>query len=580
MPRAKIAALILTVCFGFAAMAGPQPAPAGGYYADKLGLQLYSLHEELADNLLGTLEQVAALGIRNVEIYGLIGRTPAQFKQKLDEVHLRAVSYHVQLAELQNDVPGIIAAARTLGIGYIGVAWIKPASAGPNEGITAHDVDVAAEAFNKACPALKEAGMHVFYHMHGFEFRRDETGRTLLDRFLAETDPACVELQMDVFWVAQAGQDPVKLMRLYPDRIKLLHLKDIRKGAVLGEMAGHAPKEDFVPLGEGTVDWPKLLTAAQQSGLAWYILEDESADVIAQLKRSIRYLADHPPAKLKSHVEIFDMKTRKISEIFSGDGVWEAPNWSPDGRSLLINSDGKLYRLDAAGGKPTEIPLGGLIANNDKGYSPDGKSIVFSAAKDAHSPSLIYRAAADGKGVAPIDSDGPSYFHGWSPDGKQVALVAPRAGHFHLYARAADGTGQDRPLTAAAANDDGPDYSPDGTWIYFNSDRSGGWDIWRMPKDGAGPNDAKAERLTSDDWEDWFPHPSPDGKHLLLISFPAGVKSHGARLDGMALRLTSPQGGPLETLLTFYGGQGSLNVNSWAPDSQRFAFVRFEEIKP
>lgn len=578
MPR-KLAALILSLCLGVAARADQPPPPAGGFYADRLGLQLYSLHEELADNLPATLAQIAALGIRNVEIYGLIGRTPAQFRMKLDEAHLRAVSYHVQLADLQNDVPGIIDAARTLGIGYIGVAWIKPASAGPDEGITAHDVDVAADAFNKACPALKAAGMHVFYHMHGFEFRRDETGRTLLDRLLAETDPSCLELQMDVFWVAQAGQDPVKLMRLYPDRIKLLHLKDIRKGAKIGEMAGHAPKQDFVAMGEGTIDWPHLLSAARQSGVEWYMLEDESADVIPQLKRSIRYLEEHPPARLRSHVEIFDLGTRKVSEIFAGDGVWEAPNWSPDGKSLLVNSEGRLYRLDAAGGKPVEIPLGGLLANNDKGFSPDGASIAFSAARDAHSPSLVYRAAADGKAIAPIDRDGPSYFHGWSPDGRQVALVAPRGGYFHLYARAADGSGQDSQLTSAAANDDGPDYSRDGKWIYFNSDRSGGWDIWRMPKDGAGPDDSKAERLTSDEWEDWFPHPSPDGRHLLLISFPAGVKSHGARLDGMALRLTGPEGGKVETLLSFYGGQGSLNVNSWAPDSRRFAFIRFEESK-
>ena len=162
---------------------------------------------------------------------------------------------------------------------------------------------------------------------------------------------------------------------------------------------------------------------------------------------------------------------------------------------------------------------------------------------------------------------------------RRWTLVALRSGHYHLYARAADGSGQDRILTSAVADDDGPDYSPDGQWIYFNSNRSGGWDIWRIAEGRVrGMDDANAERLTSDEWEDWFPHPSPDGKTLLLISFPAGVKSHGARLDGMALRLTGPAGGPIETLLTFYGGQGSLNVNSWAPDSQRFAFVRYEEI--
>lgn len=576
MPRLLTIALALLVGSGLAARAQP---PAGGAYADKLGLQLYSLHDELAADLPGTLAQISALGIRNVEIYGLLGRTAEQFRTELDRQGLRAVGYHVQLAQLRNDVPGIIADAKTLGIGHVGVAWIKPESAGPKEGITARDVDVAADAFNKACPALKQAGLHVFYHLHGFEFRRDETGRTLLDRFLAETDPSCLELQVDVFWVAQAGVDPVALLRRYPDRIKLLHLKDIRKGAVKGEMVGHAPKEDFVALGEGEIDWPALLAAAREDGVEWYILEDESADVIAQLKRSLRYLADHPPTKFKSHVSIFDLKSRKVTELFAADGVWEAPNWAPDGKSLLINSEGKLYHLALDKPFPAEIPLGGLLANNDKGFEPKGKQIAFSAAQAEGAPSLIYRSGADGADRVLIDGKGPAYFHGWSPDGQTVALVAQRDGKYHLYARAADGSGVDRQLTSAAANDDGPDYSPDGKWIYFNSDRAGSWSLWRMPAEGAGANDAKAQRMTKGDWEDWFPHPSPDGKHVLFISYPPGVMSHNARLDGMALRLTGPKGGKAETLLTFYGGQGSLNVNSWSPDSKRFAFVRFEEIK-
>jgi len=285
MPRLL---LCLLACLSLCAHAEPAISP------DKLGLQLYSLHEELAADLPGTLARIAGLGFKNVEIYGFLGRTPEQFKAELDRAGLRAVGYHVQLGQLQSDVPGIIGESKILGIGHVGVAWIKPASAGPDDGITAHDVDVAADAFNKACPALKGAGLHVFYHLHGFEFRRDDTGRTLLDRFLAEADPACVELQVDVFWVAQAGVDPVALLGRYPDRVKLLHLKDIRKGAAIGDMAGHAPKQDFVALGEGSVDWPRLLTAARQDGVEWYILEDESADVIPQLKRSLRYLGVSP----------------------------------------------------------------------------------------------------------------------------------------------------------------------------------------------------------------------------------------------------------------------------------------------
>jgi Tol biopolymer transport system component len=131
--------------------------------------------------------------------------------------------------------------------------------------------------------------------------------------------------------------------------------------------------------------------------------------------------------------------------------------------------------------------------------------------------------------------------------------------------------------------DDGPEYSPDGKFIYFNSNRGGGWDIWRTPPDGAGPGDAKAEKVTSDDWEDWFPHFSPDGKLMLVFSFPQGTPNHNDKMEGVALRLMPAPGRKLktakpETLVKFFGGQGTINVNSWSPDSKKFAYVVYEKL--
>jgi Tol biopolymer transport system component len=135
-------------------------------------------------------------------------------------------------------------------------------------------------------------------------------------------------------------------------------------------------------------------------------------------------------------------------------------------------------------------------------------------------------------------------------------------------------------LTSNASYDDGPDYSPDGNWIYFNSDRSGSWDIWRMPTDGAGPGDQKAEQVTNDELEDWFPHPSPDGKWLVFLSFPKGTKGHDDRLE-IELRIMPLPGAkvktePIQVLAKVFGGQGTINVNSWSPDSTKFAFVSYE----
>jgi Tol biopolymer transport system component len=151
-----------------------------------------------------------------------------------------------------------------------------------------------------------------------------------------------------------------------------------------------------------------------------------------------------------------------------------------------------------------------------------------------------------------------------------------------LYAIPVEG-GEEKRLTSHPGYDDGPDYSPDGKWIYFNSDRSGSWDVWRIPADGAGPDDSRAERITSDDQEDWFPHPSPDGKWMVLVSFDKGTKGHPAnqtvRLRLMPVRNGRPETTKLKVLKELFGGQGTINVNSWAPDSRRFAFVRYELLQ-
>ena len=175
----------------------------------------------------------------------------------------------------------------------------------------------------------------------------------------------------------------------------------------------------------------------------------------------------------------------------------------------------------------------------------------------------------------------PSYFHGWSPDGKWLSFVGQRGDNFDLFRVAFTG-GEEQRLTSHKGYDDGPDYSPDGKWIYFNSDRAGGWDVWRMPADGAGPNDSLAERVTNDAHEDWFPHPSPNGKRLLFLSFPPGTENHNGKME-IELRMMAMPGKKLkpakiETLTKFFGGQGTINVNSWAPDSRRFAFVIYEVL--
>lgn len=284
-----------------------------------------------------------------------------------------------------------------------------------------------------------------------------------------------------------------------------------------------------------------------------------------------------------SKIAIFDLADKSARVIYETKDTFEAPNWSLDGKFLLANSGGHLYRIALDGsGSATPQALGldqSLRCNNDHGISPDGKSIAFSASSPASRQSQVYVANSDGSNPRMIVSAAPSYFHGWAPDGKMLAFVSQRDGNFDLF-RIAPAGGTEERLTMDRGYDDGPDYSPDGNWIYFNSDRSGSWDIWRMPRDGAGPGDAKAQRVTSDDLEDWFPHPSPDGKWLLFLSFPKGTTGHNDKLD-VQLRMMPLPGAkigaaPIQNLTKFFGGQGTINVNSWSPDSKRFAFVTYE----
>ena len=302
---------------------------------------------------------------------------------------------------------------------------------------------------------------------------------------------------------------------------------------------------------------------------------------------------NRPPAqRYRSRISIYDLRDKSIRTLYQADQVFEAPNWSPDGKYLLSNSGGRLYRIPVNDAKATPEVVNidsSLRLNNDHAPSPDGKAIAFSASSPASRQSQVYVSNADGSNARVMVAATPSYFHGWSPDGRYLAYVHQHAGpngapaNYDIFRVLATG-GEPEQLDSNPGYDDGPDYSPDGKWIYFNSDRSGGWDVWRIPADGAGPNDQKAEQITNDELEDWFPHPSPDGKWLVFLSFPKGTKTHNDKLADMQLRMMPLSGARLtqpaqvQVLTTFFGGQGTINVNSWSPDSTRFAFVIYQPL--
>jgi len=278
-----------------------------------------------------------------------------------------------------------------------------------------------------------------------------------------------------------------------------------------------------------------------------------------------------PKPQLISTVETVPIASKDRRVVYWTTNLLEAPNWSRDGASLFFNSKGRIYRLPLTNGEPQLIDTGfATRCNNDHGLSPDGKTLVISD-QSQERRSIIYTLPVTGGTPERITKLGPSYWHGWSPDGKTLAYCGERGGEFDIYTIPVAG-GEERRLTTAAGLDDGPDYSADGQWIYFNSDRTGMMQVWRMHADGS-----QQEPVTSDEFNNWFPHPSPDGKWLVFLSYEKDVKGHPENKD-VTLRIMPLAGGKTEVLAKLFGGQGTINVPSWSPDSRRVAFVSYQFV--
>lgn len=273
---------------------------------------------------------------------------------------------------------------------------------------------------------------------------------------------------------------------------------------------------------------------------------------------------------LYSTLETVPIESTDRRVVYVAPGRFEAPNWMPDGSSLLFNRNGRIERIAVTGGTPETIDTGFAIrCNNDHGISPDGHLLAISDQSQEEHRSLVYVLPITGGAPKRLTQNSPSYWHGWSPDGKTLAFVGERNGNFDIYAIPVTG-GEEKRLTTAPGLDDGPDYSPDGKYIYFNSERTGQMQIWRMRTDGR-----EQEQITSDEHNNWFPHISPDGKWMVFLSYDASVKGHPEDKDVM-LRLMSLADKKITVLAKLFGGQGTINVPSWSPDSKKLAFVSYQ----
>lgn len=276
-----------------------------------------------------------------------------------------------------------------------------------------------------------------------------------------------------------------------------------------------------------------------------------------------------------SYLEIFDITTDQRRIIREFPYLIEAPDWTPDGKWLFYNSDGRIYKLPLSSPEKSELIDTGFATkcNNDHLVSPDGKWLAVSHRSLPEGKPTIFILPSKGGNPEQVTPSLPSYLHGWSPDGKELTYCANRNGEMDVYTISVDGTNETR-LTYAEGLNDGPEYSPCGEYIWFNSVRTGLMQIWRMKRDGSD----QVQVTFDEDRNSWFPHLSPDGRNAVYIAYKKGdLEPHEhLRYKHVEIRMLPTTGGTPHTLVKLFGGQGTFNVNSWSPDSKQFAFVSYK----
>jgi len=251
-----------------------------------MGLEIYTLRREAEHDLPATLALIRSFGFNEVEVSGLYGHSAAEFRQLLDKNNLKATSMITEHDRLAREIDSVAADAHTLGADFVVCGTIPH----KKKHLVDEECIRAAEDLNRWGEKLLGGGLHCCYHTHGIEFDRSADG-TVFDTLARNCDEKFINFEMDIFWIVYAYQDPVKLLHQYPGRFPLMHVKDIRNGTVLGGSPGDVLEEASVPLGQGLVNIPAALRAAQETGVRHYYIEDEAVDAKVQIPESLRYIA-------------------------------------------------------------------------------------------------------------------------------------------------------------------------------------------------------------------------------------------------------------------------------------------------
>lgn len=344
------------------------------------------------------------------------------------------------------------------------------------------------------------------------------------------------------------------------------------------ERVGNTFRFSAAPFGENYKSITKEITLANELFVGLFVCshaEDiletavfTNVQIIIPPDRDYRPYRDY----IGSHIEIMEVATGKRKIIHSAPNSLQAPNWTPDNRYLIYNSEGLLYKYNLQDGSISKLNTGPATSNNnDHVLSFDGKMIGISHHVGEKRTSTIFTLPITGSDHPTQMTDekaGHSYLHGWSPDGKKLIFTGQRNGNYDIYTVDV-ATKRETRLTEHVALDDGPEYTPDGKSIWFNSVRTGTMKLWKMKPDGS-----DQQQVTFDEYNDWFPHFSPDGKWVLFEAFPKEIDpTTHPFYKKVYLRIMPTSGGVPKTIAYIFGGQGTINVPSWSPDGKYIAFV-------